>query len=319
MKKELSRLVLIDGNAILHRAYHALPRMTGKGGAPINAIYGFFSMLLKILVDLKPAYLAVAFDTPKPTFRQAEFVGYQAQRPKMEAELAGQIDRLKEALREMGIAIFEKPGWEADDVIGTMAKKVQNGETIIVSGDRDLMQLVNKNTKMYLPIRGLSETELVDEKGVKKKLGVVPIQIPDYKGLVGDPSDNYPGVPGVGPKTAVELLRKYGKLESVYRKIETIKDEKIKEKLVGGKESAVLSKKLAVIVTDVPIEADWERMRVEMVKKEKMVAVLGGLGFKSLVQRVERGNGGGEGGLPAGRQVGGDEGGGGKTVQGKLF
>jgi len=285
-----------------------------RGGVPANAVYGFCSMFLKVINDLKPRYLAVAFDTPQPTFRHQEFVGYQAQRPKIEEELAGQIDKVKEVLGEMGVAVFEKPGFEADDVIGTIAAlaaknqkpktlpcrqagknqkyklRFKNIQTIIVSGDRDLMQLVDKNTKLYLPVKGLSEVELVDEKGVEEKLGIKPKQVVDYKGLVGDPSDNYPGVPGVGPKTATQLLAKYRTLEGIYGKIKDKKDKKdkkIREKLLAGKESAVLSKKLAKIATNVPLKIDWEKLKMERVKREKIVEVLARLGFKSLVRRVE--------------------------------
>lgn len=285
------RLVLIDGNAILHRAYHALPKLTSKTGVPTNAVYGFCSMLLRIINDLKPQYLAVAFDRPEPTFRHQEFVGYQAQRPKIEEDLASQIDKVKELLAAMGITTFEKPGFEADDLIGTIAFLASNPpnplNTIIVSGDKDLMQLVNENTKLYLPVRGLSQGELVDEKGVEKKLGIKPKQVIDYKGLVGDPSDNYPGVPGIGPKTAVQLLNKFGTLEKIYAKDNLGVTLNIVKKLHAGHESALLSQKLATIITNVPFSLDWEKLKLGEIQNEKALAILKKLGFKSLVKRLE--------------------------------
>lgn len=294
------RLVLIDGNAILHRAYHALPKLTSRGGTPVNAVYGFCTMLLRIINDLKPEYLAVAFDRPEPTFRHQEFVGYQAQRPKTEADLISQIDKVKELLEAMGIKMFEKPGYEADDLIGTIAGSAdsqllspnsQQIETIIVTGDKDLMQLVNENTKLYLPVRGLSQGELVNEKGVEKKLGIKPQQVIDYKGLVGDPSDNYPGVPGVGPKTAANLLEKFQTLDNIYQALGKNEVDKISpnivKKLLAGRESALLSQKLATIITNVPIKIDWEKLKLGKIQNEETIAVLQKLGFKSLVKRFQ--------------------------------
>jgi len=289
---------LIDGNAILHRAYHALPPLTNRSGELVNAVYGFLRMLFKVVENLKPAYLAVAFDTPHPTFRHQEFVGYQAQRPVMEAELSSQIDKVRGVLREMGVAIFEKPGFEADDVLGTIAHRATDYhrskkpittdktgmEVVIVSGDRDLMQLVNEKTKMYLPTKGISEAVMVDEEGVEERIGVRPAQIPDYKGLVGDPSDNYPGVAGIGPKTAVRLLAEFGSLEKV---MGMVKEERLVDKLTKGKETAVLSKKLAIIRSDVPLNFNLERCQAPEVGSEKVMAVLRSLGFKSLIGKTE--------------------------------
>jgi len=292
------RLVLIDGNAILHRAYHALPPLTNRSGELVNAVYGFLRMLFKVVENLKPVYLAVAFDTPHPTFRHQEFVGYQAQRPVMEAELSSQIDKVRGVLREMGVAIFEKPGFEADDILGTLAKRATDYrrfkkpittdktgmEVVIVSGDRDLMQLVDKQVKMYLPTKGISEAVMVDEEGVEERIGVRPAQIPDYKGLVGDPSDNYPGVAGIGPKTAVRLLAEFGSLEKV---MGMVKEERLVDKLTKGKETAVLSKKLAIIRSDVPLNFNLERCQAPEVGSEKVMAVLRSLGFKSLIGKTE--------------------------------
>jgi len=286
----MKRLVLIDGHAILHRAYHALPPLTTRSGELVNAVYGFCTILLKVIDDLKPKYLAVAFDTPKPTFRQDIFIGYQAQRPKMEEELAGQIEKVHQVLQAFGIPVFEVPGFEADDVIGTLARKAgRKFEIIVVSGDRDLFQLVDKRTKLYMPVRGLSEAQLFGEKEVEEKMGVKPGQIVDYKGLVGDPSDNYPGVPGVGPKTAAGLLKKFGSLEGIYKSVKKIENKTLKDKLEKGRESAKLSQKLATVVTNVPVKFDIKECRLKDLGRKQVIEALSRLGFRSLVTRISGG------------------------------
>lgn len=293
------RLVLIDGHAILHRAYHALPPLTTRSGELVNAVYGFATMLFRILNELQPKYLAVAFDTPKPNFRHMEYVGYQAQRPKTDSELAGQIEKVQELVRAFDIPIFSVEGYEADDVIGTLASqatkvkskklKVKSLETIIVTGDRDLMQLVNDRVKLFMPTKGLSEGQIVGEKEVEERMGVPPEQIVDYKSLVGDQSDNYPGVSGIGPKTAAELLKKFGTLEEIYKRLGEVGNETTVRKLAEGAESAILSKKLATIVTDVPISLDLEECLVQNYDKEKVIGFFKELGFRSLIARMTGG------------------------------
>src|SRR3989344_4881813 len=255
----MNRLVLIDGNAILHRAYHALPPVfTAADGTPVNAVYGFTSMLIKIVGDLKPTHIAVAFDRKAPTFRKKMFKDYQAQRPKMEDELVGQVDKVHEVISAFGIPIYEVDGFEADDIIGTVCRQITNlksqipnksqapnskdkniEQVIVVTGDRDLLQLVeDEKIYCYMPTKGLSEAKLYDEAAVKEKMGVTPAQIPDYKALAGDASDNYPGVPGVGPKTASELLGVHKSLEEIFRTKHL--SASIISKLSLGKESALL-------------------------------------------------------------------------------
>lgn len=280
---------MIDGHAILHRAFHALPPLTTRNGELVNAIYGFCTILFKVVDDLRPQYLAVAFDTPKPTFRHAEFVGYQAQRPKMDAELAGQISKLQEVLRAFRIPICEIPGYEADDIIGTLAEqatKSRKMEVIVVTGDRDLFQLVNDKVKLYMPLRGLSEAQLFGKKEVAEKMGVKPNQIVDYKGLAGDSSDNYPGVPGIGPKRAVELIKQFGTIEKIYKSLAKIKNETIKKRLIEGEESAEISKKLATVVTKVPMKFVFDQAKFAGFKTEAAASILRQLGFKSLLARV---------------------------------
>lgn len=282
------RLVLIDGHHILHRAYHAFPpTLTTRKGELVNAVYGFTRILLKVIADLQPKYLAVTFDRMEPTFRHKEFIGYQVQRPKMDAELADQIGRVHQIAQALNIPIFEKPGFEADDLIGTLSvqavkKKV---ETIIVTGDRDIMQLVDKKVRLYLPQKGFSEALLCGEKEVKEILGIKPIQVIDYKALVGDSSDNYPGVSGIGPKTAVKLLLEYGDLDNIYRHLKDLPD-KVASKLTGGQESAKLSQKLATIVTNAPVKLDLPACLVADYNQDKAIKLFQELEFRSMINKL---------------------------------
>ena len=220
----MRKLVLIDGNAILHRAFHGIPPLTTPNGEPINAVYGFTTMLLRIIEDLNPTHLIVCFDRKEPTFRRLEFEKYQAHRPEMDKDLSAQFGKTRKLMEAFGIPVFSKAGFEADDVIGTLAKQAEKklDKVVIVTGDKDILQLVTKKTKVYLPVRGLSNAELVGEKGVKEKLGITPKQVVDYKALVGDPSDNYPGVRGIGPKTAGGLLEKYKTMNRIYKNLDKI-------------------------------------------------------------------------------------------------
>jgi DNA polymerase-1 len=301
----MSKLVLIDGNAILHRAYHALPPLTTKKGEPINAVYGFVSMLLKVVQDLKPTHIAVCFDRPEPTFRKKEFKAYQAQRPVMDKELSGQIEKTHRVTDAFGIPKYDKAGYEADDLIGTLALQATGkiklkgqkksstlniksfiDEVVIVTGDRDLLQLVNDKVKVFLPAKGLSEAKLFGTKEVIEKMGVNPELIPDYKALVGDQSDNYKGVSGIGPKTAIHLINKYGSVDTIYKSLKEI-PASTKEKLEKDKASAELSYKLATIVRNVPIEVDFEKMDNWSVDSPNVLSLFKEFGFKTLTKRVK--------------------------------
>jgi DNA polymerase-1 len=285
----MSKLVLIDGNAILHRAYHALPpTLTTKKGGPINAVYGFTSMLLKIIQDLEPTHIAVAFDRKEPTFRHVAFEEYQAHRPEMDKELSSQFGKAKKVAQAMGIPIYEKAGYEADDVIGTIAKKSEKkrDSVVIVTGDRDILQLVTDKTKVYLPIKGLSNARLFGIKEVIEKLGVKPSQVVDYKALVGDPSDNYPGVSGIGPKTAEKLLGKYKDFKGVYKNLDKISNT-VSKKLKEGKKSGEISYKLARIVTDAPVEFEKDKMDDWQVDSPEVLDLFAEFGFKTLTKRVK--------------------------------
>lgn len=286
----MQKLLIIDGNAILHRAFHAMPPLTTSKGTAIGAVYGFLAIMLRTINDIKPSHLVVAFDRPEPTFRNKLFADYQTQRPKVEEVFIKQIELIHKMLTLMGIVIYEKAGYEADDVIGTVASKACNlkdeqWETVIVTGDRDILQLVNKKIKVLMPVKGLSLAKLYGEKEVFERMEVAPTQIPDLKGLVGDPSDNYPGVSGIGPKTASTLIKKYKTIENIYDKIGEI-EGKVKEKLLADRENAFLSKKLAVIVKNTPIKIDWKRSKCTSLDRPDIRALFEEMEFRSLIPRL---------------------------------
>lgn len=320
----MKHLVLIDGNAILHRAFYALPdTITLKDGTPVNAVYGFTSMLLRIVQDLEPYYLICAFDLPEPTFRDQIYEDYRAQRPPTPEKLVDQVELTKDVVRAFGIPIYEEEGYEADDVIGSLASQARNLkskeqkskrhretdsrtigqsnneaiEVIIVSGDRDLLQLVDEHIRCYMPVRGLSEAKMYGVVEVGEKYGIHPEQMVDYKALVGDPSDNYLGVKGIGPKTAVKLLEKYGTLEEIYQKLSketedgeptVLVSKKISNALRENREDAMMAKELAQIVTDVPVELDPAEAKLGDLANSDVEALFKELEFKTLWGRVKK-------------------------------
>lgn len=305
----MSKLVLIDGNAILHRAYHALPPMSNRRGEPTNAIYGFVSMLLRIIQDLKPTHIVVCFDREEPTFRRKLFNKYQTQRKPTEDNLSSQFTKARAVTKAFHIPSYDLAGYEADDLIGTIAEKsiragghesistiktqvltplnssTQVDEVVIVTGDRDQLQLVNEKVKVYMPITGLANAKMMSDIDVVEKMGVPPSQIIDYKALVGDPSDNYPGVNGIGPKTAVGLLSKYKSKDGIYENLEEI-NPNVREKLKKNKGNADLSYKLATIVKDVPIKFDLEDAAKWDVDSKDVQDAFEDLGFRTLAKRV---------------------------------
>jgi len=289
----VKKLILIDGNAILHRAYHALPPLTNKDGIIVNAVYGFFSMFLKILEIHTPDYIVVCFDKKAPTFRKELFVGYQAKRPKMSDDLIPQIKFVHEILKKAKVEIFEVDGYEADDLIGTIATQAVDGrrlkiEVFIVSGDRDLLQLVNSHVKMIAPVTGLTNMLIFDEALVLQKYGIKPSQMVDYKALVGDPSDNYPGVSGIGSKTASNLINEYESLENIYKNLEKIKanNPNLALKLAEGAEAAGLAQKLAGVILDAPITLDIKKADIKYFDKEGLLKEFEKFSFKSLFGRL---------------------------------
>lgn len=287
------RLLIIDGNALIHRSFHALPPMTNNQGEQLNAVYGFATTLLKAWKELKPSHIVATFDLKGPTFRHEEYTAYKATRAKAPDELYAQIPRVKELVASFGIPIYEKQGFEADDMIGTITKQAPaNVEKIILTGDMDTMQLVDKKTKVYTLRKGMSDTMLYDPAAVKERYGIAPEQVIDYKALRGDPSDNIPGVKGIGEKTATELLQKFGTLDKLYtvladntRLAEDIK-EGIREKLMTRKSDAFLSQKIATIRRDVPITFDPDEAIVHTYDRHRVMKLFQELNFTSLVSKL---------------------------------
>lgn len=279
------KLVLIDAFAILHRAFHAIPPLTNKKGEPTNAVYGFVSMILRVITDLNPDCLAVCFDVKVPTFRHKEYKEYQSQRPPMADELSSQIGKAKDFLEAANIPVYLKEGYEADDLLGTIAKKGDFDSVIIATGDKDILQLVDNKIKIYMPIAGLSSAKLFGEKEAKERIGVDPVQIPDYKALVGDPSDNYPGVNGIGPKTAIKLLEKYSNIDKIYAHLKEI-EPNVREKLDKGKKDVLLFHRLATIICDVDVKIDFKEMKKWNIASSGVLKLFEEFGFKTLTKRI---------------------------------
>jgi DNA polymerase-1 len=284
----MKTFLLIDANSLIHRAYHALPPLTTPEGKPIGAIYGLSSMLLKIMKEEKPDYAAAAFDTPEATFREGLFKDYKAHRPKTDEELVGQLVEAHELFQKFNVPFFEKAGYEADDIIAALVKKFssrKNLKIIILTGDLDTLQLVQRDKVVVkTPKKGVSETIIYDEARVKERYGLEPKKLTDYKGLVGDSSDNIPGVPGVGPKTATRVIQKYGSLEKLYRDLKSARN-KFEEKILENREKALFSKKLTELQPDIPLEVALENLTPNWSGNGELVEYFSELGFQSLVKR----------------------------------
>lgn len=282
------KLVIIDGNSLLNRAFYALPPMANSKGQPTGAIYGFTTMLFKIFDEIKPNYIGAAFDRKAPTFRHIEYKDYKAGRKKMPDELGAQFEPVKELLKAFNIGIYEIDGYEADDIIGTIAKRYESPEleVIIFTGDKDALQLVSEYTKVMITKKGITETEIYDLNYLKEKYNLNPKGIIDLKGLMGDSSDNIPGVPGVGEKTALKLLSQFGTLENVFENIDNISGKKLNENLRENKETAYFSKKLATIDVNVPIETDLSNMQIKDYDDVKIRNLFDDYEFKSLINKI---------------------------------
>ena len=303
----MSKLVLIDSNALVHRAFHALPPLTSPKGVVINAVFGFSSVLIKMIKEIKPDYVVATFDLAGPTFRHEQFEQYKAKRVKAPQELYDQIPLVKEVLEGFGIPIFTKQGYEADDLIGTIAtrmKQEKNVQTIIATGDLDTLQLVEGDRVVVFTLRkGVQDTIIYDEQAVRERYGLDPSQLSDYRGLKGDPSDNIPGVPAIGEKAGATLIQQFGSLEKLYQQIQNPNtkiqiSEKLREKLLDNKDQAFFSKQLSQIVCDLDVDfslaqAKW-RDHVDVAKLEKLFT---DFGFKSLVKRLQEINLGRQGTL----------------------
>ncbi|MBU0648511.1 DNA polymerase I [Patescibacteria group bacterium] len=290
--KNKKTLIILDGNALLHRAWHALPPLTDPKGRVVNAVYGFTTILFKMLKELEPQYVAITFDKPGPTFRHKEYEQYKATRVKQPDELYEQIPMVKEFLKVFKIPVFEQAGYEADDVIGTISRALDGRpdvRTIIVTGDMDALQLVDQDTEVLAFVKGLSQTILYDERAVRERYGFGPKKLIDFKAIKGDPSDNVPGVPGIGDKGAQELIKEYGGLDEIYNQIKK-HPEKFKkgvlEKLKQGEKSAKLSQRLVSIVTDLPTGFNLDKCAVKEWDRDQVVKLFAQYGFKSLLNRL---------------------------------
>lgn len=283
------RIFLLDGHSLAHRAFYALPLLTNSEGEYTNAVFGFARMLFKLIDDEDPDYLAVAFDMKGPTFRHQEYEEYKATRKKMPDELHPQIKLIKDVLTALNIPYFQVEEYEADDVIGTLARKAEDAgmEVNVVTGDRDALQLVNDNINVIYTRKGITDIVKYDLDKVKEKYELDPEQLVDMKGLMGDSSDNIPGVPGIGEKTATKLLKKYSNMEAILDNIEEISGEKRRENLHNYTEQAILSKRLGKIVDDVSFDIDLEDCRCGEPAHEQIVELFKNLEFNSLLDRFE--------------------------------
>lgn len=288
------RLIIIDCNSVIHRAFHALPPLTTKEGELVNAVYGFLLVFLKAVKEFQPDYITACFDFPAPTFRHEKYKEYKAKRPPAPEGLYQQFPKIKKVLEDFNVQIFEKEGFEGDDIIGTIARMAPKKqafpeiETIILSGDTDTLQLINSQTKVYALRKGVKDTVLYDGNLVEEKYqGLKPEQLLDFRALKGDPSDNIPGVPGIGEKTALELIKEFGTLENLYQDLALVKP-KLREILIKHKEEAFFSKELSAIHKNVPIDFNLEKCGWGNYNREKARKSLEQLEFHSLISRLPR-------------------------------
>jgi DNA polymerase-1 len=298
------KFAIIDANALVHRAFHALPPLMTKDGILVNAVYGFANILLKVLKDIKPDYIAVCFDVARKTFRNKMYAAYKAHRERGPEELYHQFALVKELVAAFNMPIFAKQGFEADDLIGTFVKMkaTKDLEKIIVTGDMDTLQLIDEQTKVYTLSKGINDTIIYDAKLVKDRYGFGPDYVLDYKALRGDPSDNIPGVKGIGQKTASDLIANFGHLENLYEKInelnkltaekQTAKLAAIKlkksifDKLIIYKKDAFLSKELATIKCDVKFDFDYPGLKIKPFDAPRVIELFQNWNFKSLISRL---------------------------------
>ncbi|WP_410769748.1 DNA polymerase I [Fontibacillus sp. BL9] len=283
----MEKLILIDGNSIIYRAFFAMPPLTNSSGLHTNAVYGFTNMLLRLIQEQQPTHILVAFDAGKETFRHEGYQEYKGGREKTPSELSEQFPLMRELLESFGIAWFELPGYEADDIIGTISKQGEESgrEVLVVTGDKDMLQVVTDKVTVALTRKGISEVEPYGPKEIEDKYGLRPLQIIDLKGLMGDASDNIPGVPGIGEKTALKLLHQFGSVEDVLSHTDELKG-KMKENLVNHAEDARMSKRLATIFREVPVERSWDDMTFNGLQEDTAVPMLRKLEFKSLLERL---------------------------------
>lgn len=285
----MKKLYLIDGNSIFYRAFFALPHFRTSKGVLTNAIYGFTATLLHFLNEHYPDYLGVIFDKGKKTFRHQEYKEYKATRPPAPDELYAQMPPTKEIINAFNIPLFEEDNYEADDIIGAIAKKAEHEKDLqifVITGDKDALQLVSEKTSVIMPKKGFNEFDVCTIKNIKEKTGLTPEQIPDYKALAGDPSDNIKGVKGIGEQTAKKLLNEYGSLDKIYENLKNL-PEGLRKKLEEDKTNAYFSLYLAKLATDWPVEFNLEKCEITNFDSKKIKEIFENLEFKTLLKRFE--------------------------------
>ena len=288
------QILIIDSNALVYRSYYGLPKLKNKKGEIINAIYGFYLILFRVLKELNPDFVVATFDLPDITFRHKEYKEYKSNRIKAPEELYEQIPKIKQLLKIFGIPIFEKKGFEADDIIGTISelivkKEKREIENVILSGDTDVFQLVNSQTKIYFLKNGnKNKNFLYDKDAVKEKFqGLLPEQLIDFKALKGDASDNIPGVSGIGEKTAFKLIKEFGDLKNIYLNLDKI-DKPVQKRLKEDRDKALFSKKLVEIKKNVPINFELEKCRWKEYNREKIISSLKEIGLIKLIEKLPK-------------------------------
>ena len=292
------KYMLVDGNALIHRAFHAIAHLSTKSGEQTNAVYGFVVILLKAIKDLNPTHVALTFDLPKPTFRHEKYLEYKAHRAKTADELTAQIPRVKEVVRNLGIPIFEMEGYEADDMLGTLAKEIyreneeagsENFEVYIVTGDLDTLQLVNGHVKIYATVQGVSNVKVYDEAAVQERYGIKPSQMVDFKAIKGDPSDNIPGAPGIGEKGALDLIKEFGSLKGIFDNIEKVKAKGKKFAVFEtAREQIEMSEELSRIHCKAPILYNFPPYQFPESNYQETVKLFQELEFKSLIPKLPK-------------------------------
>ena len=286
MNKE--KLMIIDGSSLLHRAFYALPLLSTKEGIYTNGVYGFLTMLYRIKDEYKPDYICVAFDKKGPTFRHKEYKDYKGTRQSTPTELAQQFPIIRDILKAMNIKTLEMSEYEADDIAGSLAKEgeAKNLNVILVTGDKDYLQLASDNSKVLLTRKGITELEIFDRQKIIHEYGIEPKQFIDLKGLMGDKSDNIPGVPGIGEKTGLKLIKEFNNIENIYKNLDKVRGKKLKENLTENENIAYLSRKLGEIITNVPLDVKIEDLIVKESNWEELIPLYEEYEFKSLIDRI---------------------------------
>ncbi len=284
----MDRLMLLDGNGLIYRGYFALPPLTTSKGELVNAVFGFCSIVLRGIQDIKPEYVAVAFDLQGPTFRHEQYAEYKATRQRMPDDLRDQFPKVREVVKALRLPVYELAGYEADDVIGTITVDAERRglDTTIVTGDLDMLQLVTDHTRLMTTRSGVENTILYDPAKIRERFDLVPGQMIDYKALKGDPTDNIPGVPGVGEKTAAKLIREFGTLDALYQRIDEVKPDKLREKLIEHRDQVFMGRDLSTIVRDLPVEFDLEAARLGDYDRETVIRLFREYEFRSLIERL---------------------------------